>query len=269
MNTLTVEKAKSVIRELIDIDVDGSIGQTSSRKEITLWFTNFTRSNGPVFSIRPSGLKRHIISLKFGPYSSTTIKHIKSNATKDAYSIAHSLIGKLAKEHELRINDTPYIDDWKVDNDFSIEISTKVDDQQSDDSILESIRTIMTPLITSIAGLIGYEDTEYIDTEGDIEGTTLEVISKRFERSPRNRLICLSIHGDKCFVCGTDPSNNYDSVIGSIIEVHHVEELSEADGPRRYSPLTDLVPLCPNCHRAIHKRKPAYRPNELKDLLTQ
>ena len=33
------------------------------------------------------------------------------------------------------------------------------------------------------------------------------------------------------------------------------------------NPKTDLIPLCPNCHAMVHKRKPAYSIEELKKFM--
>jgi 5-methylcytosine-specific restriction protein A len=49
--------------------------------------------------------------------------------------------------------------------------------------------------------------------------------------------------------------------------VHHLEPVASLDVPRVYNPATDLIPLCPNCHRAVHSRAPVpYQPEELKRL---
>jgi HNH endonuclease len=39
------------------------------------------------------------------------------------------------------------------------------------------------------------------------------------------------------------------------IEVHHTKPLSESEGDMETDPATDLVPVCSNCHRMIHRRK--------------
>ena len=73
----------------------------------------------------------------------------------------------------------------------------------------------------------------------------------RRERNPRNRLLCLQIHGEVCAVCDLDPRTAYGDA-GSIIEVHHLQQLASSDKARHYDPAVDLVPLCPNCHKAVH-----------------
>jgi len=33
------------------------------------------------------------------------------------------------------------------------------------------------------------------------------------------------------------------------------------------NPEKDLIPVCPNCHSMLHKRKPAYSVEELKQII--
>jgi 5-methylcytosine-specific restriction protein A len=37
--------------------------------------------------------------------------------------------------------------------------------------------------------------------------------------------------------------------------VHHVKPLYELDAEVVIDPVNDLVPVCPNCHAIIHRRK--------------
>jgi 5-methylcytosine-specific restriction protein A len=66
-------------------------------------------------------------------------------------------------------------------------------------------------------------------------------------------------------VCGLEPRRVYGEA-GSIIEVHHLEPVSSLVEPRPYDPRTDLVPLCPTCHRALHTRRPI--PLSIEELKT-
>ena len=121
----------------------------------------------------------------------------------------------------------------------------------------------------ALAELIGYDEVTHKTTgteikfEGAIEFKTI----RRRERNPRNRMLCLRLHGKKCIVCGTSPSEIYGEA-GNIIEVHHLEPLSKLREPRPYDPEHDLVPLCPNCHRAIHTRTSSpFSPKELREIM--
>ena len=265
MNENHLTKIKDEIHEKIGINVKGSINPTKPRKSLSFWFDNFNRGDGPVFSIRPSGLKRHVISIEFGPYAATCIEHIKHSATQESYSLAHAFMEQLDKKFDVKLNDKNIESNWKIDAGFRIEIFRKNLKQNDFECISDSIEVAMIPLMAAIAVLIGYEEIE--DEEGEEEGNLNQFVITKKERSPRNRLLCLSIHGEICSVCGLDPTSIYGAELGKILEVHHIEPLSEIEKARVYNPRTDLIPLCPNCHRAIHKRKPAYKPKEIKNII--
>jgi len=140
-----------------------------------------------------------------------------------------------------------------------------VQDHAGAEAVARTAGNVMVPLMASMAELIGYDPAE--DVVGDIEGSIIEETIRRRERSPRNRLLCLSIHGHRCAACGFVPDGVYGDARG-IMEVHHLEPLGLAELPRKYDPRTDLVPLCPNCHRAIHTRRPVpYTLEELKEVI--
>lgn len=99
------------------------------------------------------------------------------------------------------------------------------------------------------------------------EGELISALSKRVERNPAAREACLEAHGYTCKVCGVSMKNRYGPAGTHVIEVHHLEELRLADGKRKVDPVQDLVPLCPNCHTIIHRRRPAYKLDEVREML--
>ena len=57
----------------------------------------------------------------------------------------------------------------------------------------------------------------------------------------------------RCERCGLDPKKAYGSLLGdACIEVHHKFPLAEMP-PRRNTKLEDLMCVCANCHRVIHR----------------
>jgi 5-methylcytosine-specific restriction protein A len=97
-------------------------------------------------------------------------------------------------------------------------------------------------------------ESDLIEEYGYAEGTIREYFGKRFERDARNRKRAIEIHGYNCGVCNF----NFESVYGQhgtgFIEVHHVKPISDFEGQEQIiNPETDLVPLCSNCHRMIHR----------------
>jgi 5-methylcytosine-specific restriction protein A len=60
----------------------------------------------------------------------------------------------------------------------------------------------------------------------------------------------------------------YGEIGKSFIHVHHLIELSSIGNEYSIDPINDLRPVCPNCHAMLHKRKPAYTIEEIRQHLT-
>ena len=235
----------------------------------------YTTQNGPRFTIRPHGLKSHQVTAEMGTFAGPCIKQMQT-AEPDRFALARSIIRQLANEPGTTVTISPAqtLDEWLVtDKGFSIEVVTRVHgDQYSDEAVTATAAKFMAPMLAALAELIGYEDpdgNEHVEDENlpfDTEGQLTTAIIKKRERSRRNRLLCLAIHGHRCFVCGTVPEETYPGLTG-IIEVHHIEPVSTLLAPKVYDPRTDLIPLCPTCHRAIHRKFPAMLPDELRAIM--
>lgn len=108
----------------------------------------------------------------------------------------------------------------------------------------------------SAAELFSIQENEMVFVDGiapEYEGGRRNVVASRVERSRKNRTIAISLHGCKCQVCGFDFEKFYGDLGKGYIEVHHVNPLAEQNGAHEVNPETDLVCLCANCHRMIHK----------------
>lgn len=87
------------------------------------------------------------------------------------------------------------------------------------------------------------------------EGAVKEYYGKRYERDPGNRRKAISIHGLTCQVCGFNFEEVYGERGADFIEIHHRKPIATFEGEAQLvDPETDLVPLCSNCHRMIHRR---------------
>ena len=89
--------------------------------------------------------------------------------------------------------------------------------------------------------------------EARTEGGKKVFVSARRERDRKLRADALSLHGFDCMACGFNFRKFYGEIGKDFIEVHHVVPLSEA-GRTETNPETDLIVLCANCHRIIHRR---------------
>jgi 5-methylcytosine-specific restriction endonuclease McrA len=93
------------------------------------------------------------------------------------------------------------------------------------------------------------------NSEDRVEGAIKEYFGKRYERDPINRKRALELHGLSCVVCEFNFEEIYGERGKDFIEVHHVKPLSTLGGnEEQIDPRTDLVPVCSNCHRMIHRR---------------
>jgi hypothetical protein len=97
------------------------------------------------------------------------------------------------------------------------------------------------------------------DEEGQArpEGKKRRRYTNHFERNPKLRAQAILIHRTTCMVPGCNFS--FEATYGErgtgFIEVHHVKPLSDVEGETSVDPRTDLVVVCSNCHRMIHRKK--------------
>lgn len=245
------------------------------RSSLLAYIDGYSSQEGPIFAIKAHGLRSHQVTATMGTFAMPCIKLMQA-ASPDQLALARSLIRQIAEAPNTQVSIFPdqTLNDWVVqDAGFGIEIITKVEgDQYSDEAVASTASKFMAPMLASFAELIGYVDPdgdnnqEAEDIAFDVEGLLTSTVIKKRERSRRNRLLCLAIHGHRCCVCDIIPEDVYPGLTG-IIEVHHIEPVSTLLEPRVYDPRTDLIPLCPNCHRAIHRTFPAMLPKELRAIM--
>ena len=113
-----------------------------------------------------------------------------------------------------------------------------------------------------------YPDEVSEDHSELAEGSARTVCVNIYERNPIARAQCIEHYGCQCYVCRLDFEKNYGDLGRGFIHVHHLIEISSIDSQYSINPIEDLRPVCPNCHAMIHKKKPAYSIEELKQHLT-
>lgn len=107
------------------------------------------------------------------------------------------------------------------------------------------------------------------DPESEEGGLLMRQYARR-ERDPKLRAAKIDAarragQGLACQVCGFDYERAYGERGSGYIECHHIVPL-HVTGPRKVR-LDDLVLICANCHRMIHRRVPWLRPEELTALV--
>ncbi len=98
------------------------------------------------------------------------------------------------------------------------------------------------------------------------EGNSSSVTITRYERDPAARSACIAYYGPVCQICGIDFSTKYGPVASGFIHVHHLNPVS-VTGATSTDPINDLRPVCPNCHLVIHRRRPPYSIDEMKEMI--
>lgn len=108
------------------------------------------------------------------------------------------------------------------------------------------------------------EDPDQLFTEG----AQCNIVADRYERSRSARQACLQANGTVCAICGFDFAKAYGAEFAGIIQVHHITPISETGHEHQVDPVHDLIPVCPNCHVALHSKPGGtYTPDELRALL--
>ena len=70
----------------------------------------------------------------------------------------------------------------------------------------------------------------------------------------------------RCELCGLDPEKKYQKVGENLLEVHHTIPLHKLPEDV-ITKLTDLILVCPSCHRALHKGDAEKNLISLKNIL--
>jgi len=227
-------------------------------------FQDLDLRNSPIVEIMPEGLKRFRLNIFFSRFAGPALETMKS-ADKDALQLARDHLASISQSANVVYGAAGNINDWRIsDVSSSLTVTTRRADNRFDKSfITEMCDGIVVPMMAAISELLGYAEVQKEGSE-EMEGNITVSLVKRRERSSRNRIRCLEIHGEKCFICGLIPQEKYQKA-GGILEVHHLHPLALVENERLYDPSSDLVPLCPNCHRAVHTRKPTpWSPEEIK-----
>lgn len=105
----------------------------------------------------------------------------------------------------------------------------------------------------------------------DYEGLRISVLVNKYERSIEARKKCIELKGCTCIVCGFNFENVYGDFGKNFIHIHHIVPISSIGKKYKINYATDLVPVCPNCHAMLHRKREGKNLSitELKKLISQ
>lgn len=101
------------------------------------------------------------------------------------------------------------------------------------------------------------------------EGARTKILVNKYERDLQARKKCLEHYGNKreCQICKFSFRHKYGKAFEKVIHVHHLRPIATIGKQYKLDPHRDLLPVCPNCHAAVHQRNPPYTPQEMKKIL--
>lgn len=112
-------------------------------------------------------------------------------------------------------------------------------------------------------------DPEVPDPQNYREGALRQIWVNAYERSREAREACLRQLGTKCKACLVDLGERYGEIGEGFIHVHHIRQLADIGDEYVLDPVADLVPVCPNCHAMLHRRRPPFSVRELRSMITR
>ncbi|MBK8187851.1 MAG: HNH endonuclease [Cellvibrio sp.] len=112
-----------------------------------------------------------------------------------------------------------------------------------------------TGSILSLEEQISADLNSQLHEENFEEGGKKAKLVSYYERNSALRVAAIKIHGTTCKACGFNFFKTYGEIGMNYIEVHHIVPISNFIEVTSVNPKTDLVVLCSNCHRMVHRNK--------------
>lgn len=98
------------------------------------------------------------------------------------------------------------------------------------------------------------------------EGFTRQIVKESRLRNRNVIQLAKQKHGTKCMICTFDFGKTYGFHGKDFIEMHHLHPLYLG---KRKTTVKDLVPVCANCHRMLHKGNTLLSPADLKKIMAR
>lgn len=192
--------------------------------------------------MHPTGIDAQILSGRSDTYFSQKVRNLKSHDTfvKQNYATNYADGFLITPQGANYVEAHKDAIDYLLNDEFNYEdVKTAIDNISSDS------RRIVIPI-------------EEVISEGNIRTRSVQVR----ERSSKLRMIAIEhfTHNNiiSCDCCGFNFPTFYGQAYGkNCIEIHHIKPIFQYQGDTFEqlvsNALKNLLPVCPNCHRVIHK----------------
>ena len=197
-----------------------------------------------------------------------TMNHADENK-KQMFLLYLSQIEKQVSKSEFQINqqsrNMQESDVWTEQWNTIKYRATKIIENSTDKEY--EIKLVQEWALIGVGLFLSLLDVDVIDEQHHSEGKVSQVTHNVYERNPVNRELCLSANGYSCKICGFNFENKYGLLGHGFIHVHHIEMVADYGGERFINPITDMIPVCPNCHAMLHRKRPPLTPEELREII--
>lgn len=209
--------------------------------------------------MRPSGEDARILSGRNDTYFSQKVRNLKSHNTLETRGYATYI-----KERGFQLTDLgrSLVVEEKASIEYLLSSGFRYNDvSEAFGMLITKVNVKKTP----------YEEIIY-------EGQTNMQMARYTQRSRRLRDVAIEHFtqngGVVCHCCGFDFSYYAPRYICNCIEIHHIKPLFQYEDEDVHTTieqaLTNLLPVCPNCHRVIHRCNiEAQEIEAFKNFLTQ
>lgn len=273
------ERLAQSIRQTLGVDATGSVAEVLGGRFASIRLTDLPKPNGLALAITNSASKVSVETV-FDNFSKPLITSM-SDHTQDDYAVWASIASyakadgvKVVAEVNgatLPVSETLPKDTW---HSFHLELSTAVTKSNPRMDAAERITILAVSLLLA---LLTVEEPDSVESDdeisvaglGEVEGRKMRVEINRYERSRKNRAACINIFGDSCQVCNVSFLKKYGNLGRGYIEVHHRTPVSLMGAEYALSPELDLIPVCSNCHRMMHREWPPIPPERLREIVEE
>lgn len=135
---------------------------------------------------------------------------------------------------------------------------------------LNSIRSILDKHRTAVTLKSNHIYPDELDENLRlIEGLKKTISVNAYERNGTARRQCIEHYGTICNICQFDFEAVYGNVGSGFIHVHHIVPLHVIDQSYKVDPISDLRPVCPNCHAMLHRGSTTLSIEELRNIMNK
>lgn len=214
---------------------------------------------------------RIILEIEPQTYAADMVKAMNhaDESKKQMFLLYLSQIEKQGAKSDFQINqqsrNMQESDAWSIQWKTIKYRATKIIENSTDRDY--EIKLVQEWAMLGVGLFLSLLDVNVIDEYNHSEGKVSKVTHNVYERNPVNRELCLSANGYSCKICGFNFERKYGLLGHGFIHVHHIEMVADYGGERFINPITDMIPVCPNCHAMLHRKRPPLTPVELKEII--